>query len=386
MASGHGEEFRGPGHAEDERWMIEALALARKSISNASPNPNVGCVLVRDGRLLGAGFHQYDKLDHAEIVALREAGESARGATAYVTLEPCSHSGRTGPCADALIEAGVSRVVAATGDPNPAVNGRGFERLRAAGIEVTSGVLAEPARRLNDAFAKFIRTRVPFVTLKAALTLDGRIAPPRSQRIYGEVFWITGHESRQHVQQLRHEADAIITGIGTVLEDDPLLTDRTDLARRRPLLRVVLDSALRLPLDSKLVRSAQDDLLVFYLNGPEERVITLEGSGVRLERMPASPTYPGIPLRLVLERLAELGVIQVMIEGGAQINASVVQEGIVDRIFFFYAARFLGSEAVPGIGPLLDAPFSLVRHKLHYFGRDFALEGWTRDPWATIVV
>ncbi len=253
----------------DERWMADALDLARRGVGLASPNPTVGCVIVREGKVVGAGFHQYDQRDHAEVVALREAGELARGATAYVTLEPCSHFGRTGPCADALIAAGVGRLVVATADANPEVHGHGIEKLRRANIEVTVGVLQKSARRLNDAFAKYIRTGIPHVTLKAAMTLDGRIAPQPSSRRPGEISWITGPESLQQVHYLRHSVDAVLTGVGTVIADDPLLTDRSGRRRTRPLLRVVLDTQLRLPLESKLLHSADRDVLVFCSNVPE---------------------------------------------------------------------------------------------------------------------
>ena len=232
----------------DELWMERALGLAEASIGLASPNPVTGCVLVKNGNVIGEGFHSYADKDHAEIVALKQAGAEARGSTAYITLEPCSHHGRTPPCADALIKAGVARVVVAVRDPNPQVSGRGLDRLQAAGVSLTIGVKEAAARRLNEAFAKFIRTHRPFVTLKAGMTLDGRIAPPPTKDHIpsGSTHWITGDRSREVVQELRHAADAILTGIGTILNDDPLLTDRSGRQRRRPFLRVVLDSSLRL--------------------------------------------------------------------------------------------------------------------------------------------
>src|SRR5712672_387791 len=242
--------------------MEHALALARKGIGLASPNPHVGCVTVREGQIVGEGFHQYEWRDHAEIVALKSAGEKARGATLYVNLEPCNHTGRTGPCTEAIIAAGVRRVVAAMQDPNPATSGRGFERLRAANIETLCGVLEEEARRLNEAFACWIRTKKPFVTLKSALTLDGQLALPKSQRRKRR-NWITSEESRAEVQRMRHASDALLTGIGTILADDPLLTDRSGLPRRNRLLRVVLDSQLRLSSKARIVKTSDDDLLVF---------------------------------------------------------------------------------------------------------------------------
>src|SRR6266849_6652755 len=242
--------------------MQHALTLARKGIGLASPNPHVGCVIVRDGEIVGEGFHQYEWRDHAEIVALKTAGEKARGATLYVNLEPCNHTGRTGPCTEAVVAAGVRRVVAAMQDPNPATSGRGFERLRAAGVEIVSGVLEEEARGLNEAFACWIRTKKPFVTLKSALTLDGQLALPKSKKP-GRSHWITSEESRAEVQRMRHASDALLTGIGTVLADDPLLTDRSGLPRRKRLLRVVLDSKLRISPKSRIVKTADYDLLIF---------------------------------------------------------------------------------------------------------------------------
>src|SRR2546421_4593499 len=250
--------------------MQHALALARKGTGLASPNPMVGCVIVREGQIVGEGSHQYDWHDHAEIVALKTAGDKARGATLYVTLEPCNHTGRTGPCTEAIIAGGVQRVVAAMDDPNPVNSGRGFERLRAAGIEVVTGVCEDDARRLNEAFACWIQTKKPFVTLKSALTLDGQLALPQSQKKAGKSLgkrsrdaWITSEESRVEVHRMRHASDALLTGIGTILADDPLLTDRSDLPRRKPLLRVVLDSKLRLSPQSRIVKTSDDDLLVF---------------------------------------------------------------------------------------------------------------------------
>src|SRR5690242_1100339 len=216
---------------QDQDWMQHALALAREGVGLASPNPTVGCVLVRDGAIVGQGFHRYADRDHAETVALKQAGAKARGATAYVTLEPCSHHGRTGPCAPALLNAGLSRVFAATVDPNPAVAGRAIALLRDNGVNVETGLLESEARELNDAFAHYIRHRTPFVSLKIAATLDGAIAPAPATHRNRTSFPITGAAANARVQELRHANDAIITGIGTVLADDPLLTDRSGRPR-----------------------------------------------------------------------------------------------------------------------------------------------------------
>src|SRR5512141_458036 len=259
--------------------MREALDLARQGEGRTSPNPAVGALLVRDGRVVGRGYHTWAGIKHAEVLALEEARENARGATLYVTLEPCSHHGRTGPCTEAVIASGVARVVAALPDPNPLVGGSGLRRLREAGLEVeVSGQHSQEAARLNQPFVHFMRTGLPLVTLKSAVTLDGKIAAPDDNQ-----GWITSDLARAHVQQLRYRSDAILTGIGTVLADDCLLTDRTGLERSRPLLRIVLDSQLRLPRDSKIVRSANNDLLVVTTSAaPADRRKILEERGARV--------------------------------------------------------------------------------------------------------
>ena len=368
--------------SENERWMREALHLAHQSVGLASPNPAVGCVLVKSGAVVGRGSHEYDKLDHAEVVALKAAGSEARGSTAYVTLEPCSHTGRTGPCTDALIESGVAKVVIATGDPNPAVNGQGIERLRTAGIAVDVGVLAHEARELNDGFARYIRTGLPFVTLKAGVSLDGRIAPAPGTAPAGVPVMLTGEESRMKVQNMRHAADALITGINTVLTDDPLLTDRTGLPRRRRLLRVVLDSALRLRLDSKLVRTAQDDVLIFCTISVSERQRALEALGVKVERIEAGPGGARVSLRRVIERLGEMEITSAMIEGGSQLANSALGLHAVDKMCLFYAPMFLGAAGVPLTNSIESLRPEWARVTARQLGHDFWFEGYLRDPWA----
>lgn len=373
----------------DELWMERALALARESVGQTSPNPAVGCVLVKDTVVVGEGFHIYANKDHAEIVALKQAGTQARGATAYVTMEPCSHHGRTGPCADALIEAGVARVVAAVRDPNPLISGRGLDRLQAAGVSLTIGVKEAAARHLNECFAKFIRTGRPFVTLKAGLTLDGRIAPPRDKDHIpsGSTHWITGDKSREMVQELRHGADAILTGIDTILNDDPLLTDRSGRPRRRPFLRVVLDSSLRLSLDSRLVRTANRDVLVFHTQSAGERGKALEARGVQVERLEPDAATGRVPMRAALDRLAKMDMVGVMLEGGSQINASALAAQIVDKLFLFYAPVIYGDAALP-VARSLEANtyFSnrLSSYRLHELEEDFGVEGYLHDPWENV--
>src|SRR5690349_188916 len=318
---------------DDQKWMARALELAAKGEGLASPNPMVGAVLVRDGRVIAEAFHTYDGLRHAEVIALEAAGENARGATLYINLEPCCHTGRTGPCTRALISAGVARVVAAMPDPNRAVSGRGFKELRAAGIEVdcscTSGA-CEQARRLNEAFAWWIRKRRPLVTLKTALTLDGSLVLPRS-RNGNESRWITSEISRAEVHRMRHASDAIVTGIGTILADDPLLTDRSGLPRRRPLLRVVLDSRLRLSPKSQIVRSARGDVLVFTCaNASSARARALSARGIEI--FPARARRGRPDLHAVLAELGRRDILSVMLEAGPLLNRAAIEADLVEKV------------------------------------------------------
>jgi diaminohydroxyphosphoribosylaminopyrimidine deaminase/5-amino-6-(5-phosphoribosylamino)uracil reductase len=371
--------------ADDTQWMQTALELAREGVGLASPNPTVGCVIVRDHRVVGRGFHQYAHRDHAEVVALAEARDAARGATAYVTLEPCSHYGRTGPCARALIEAGVARVVAATGDPNPLVHGRGFAMLREAGIDVSVGPLAIGARELNDAFAHFIRQRTPLVSLKIAATLDGAIAPPPGRHREGAPFSITGPASRTRVQELRHAHDALLTGIGTVLADDPLLTDRSQRPRRRRLLRIVLDSELRLPLDSRILQGVADDLLLVTraeaTHSDAARQRALEERGARILKLDAQ-AEGGISLRALLKHLGEQEILSVMIEAGARLNRSALSADVVDKLYLFESPRFLGPGALPMLAGSPAASLQrLLRYSTERLEEDLLIAGYIRDPW-----
>lgn len=369
--------------------MRRALDLAHKSVGLASPNPAVGCVLVKDEKLVGEGFHSYDLRDHAEIAALKSAASAAQGSTAYVTLEPCSHSGRTGPCANALIDAGVARVVVATADPNPSVNGQGIARMRNAGMTVDLGLMQQEACDLNDGFARYIQAGLPFVTLKAGLSIDGRIAPAPETRSpktgnTGVAVMLTGPESQAEVHRMRHASDALITGINTVIADNPLLTDRSGLPRRRPLLRVVLDSTLRLPLDSRLAKTANDDLIVFCTTDSADRRRALESLHIRVEQISPEPNATRVSLEGVLKRLGELEITSAMLEGGSQINASALTNSLADKLTLFYAPLILGSSAVP----LLQAtdPFKLqpIRTTATTFGPDLRLEAWLRDPWPAL--
>ena len=324
-------------------FLQEALELAEKGRGQTSPNPTVGAVIVKDGAVVGRGFHTWAGVDHAEIVALKEAGFAARGATLYVTLEPCSHTGRTSPCADALIKAGIGHVVAAMEDPNPRVSGAGFSRLRDAGIEVTLEESArEPAEQLNEPFLHFMKTGRPLVTVKAALTLDGKIAAPQdSTGSTAAAGWITSETARADVQKVRHHSDAILTGIGSVVDDDCLLTDRSGLERSRPLLRLVLDSQLRIPLASKMVRSAQNDVVVVGTSAASNaRRRALEDAGVEvlIADGPGGRTHSPA----VLTYLADRRYLSLMVEAGSKVNWTMLDKQIADKIRFYYAPKILG--------------------------------------------
>jgi diaminohydroxyphosphoribosylaminopyrimidine deaminase/5-amino-6-(5-phosphoribosylamino)uracil reductase len=371
-------------HSIDADMMQRALLLAREAVGLASPNPTVGCILVKDAKVIGEGAHHYDAKDHAEVVALKQAGADAHGATAYVTLEPCSHHGRTGPCSDALIAAKVKRVVIATQDPNPKVSGEGIKKLVSAGIEVDLGLCETEARALNDAFAKFIQTQFPFVTLKAALSVDGYLAPPPHTRAARQPHWLTGPAARDEAQQLRHASDAILTGVGTVLADDPALTDRTGLPRRRPLLRVVLDTALVTPIDSHLVTSSNEDLLLFCSSTVDEpRELALLARGVQIERIPTT-ALGRLDLHIVLKKLAERQLLSVLVEAGPRINGALLRDDLVDKAVLFYAPTELGAGALPfanGVASPYLFEQNLQRLTRTTFHEDACVSGYLHDPW-----
>ncbi len=419
---------------QDEIFMQRALNLASETTGLASPNPQVGCVLTRTPanggapKIIGEGAHLYDNLDHAEIVALKQAAArnlSAAGATAYVTLEPCSHHGRTGPCADALIAAGIARCVIATQDPYPEVNGRGIAKLRAASIEVTVGVLQQPARDLNNAFAHFLQHRTPFVTLKAALSADGKLAPAPTLRHVLEPHWLTGPAARYEVQLLRHASDAVLTGIGTVLADDPQLTDRSgmqdpvrsgmqdpvrsgtrdpihshpseplSLPRRRSLLRVILDTHLRIPLTSKLVRSVETGHVDRSASGPESDLLILCGASASSERIDALtqlgvqvetvPDHAGrLSLPAVLSLLGERDILSLLLECGGHLNGSFLRQNLVDKAVLFYAPTKLGDQGIP-FAQGIPSP-KLFEQFLHHttrapYGPDTCITGYLHNPW-----
>jgi diaminohydroxyphosphoribosylaminopyrimidine deaminase / 5-amino-6-(5-phosphoribosylamino)uracil reductase len=375
---------------QDERFMQRALKLAHDTIGQASPNPQVGCVLVQSGEIIAEGAHLYDLRDHAEIAALKQAAERGRittGATAYVTLEPCAHHGRTGPCADALVAARIARCVIATTDPNPLVSGQGIAKLRAAGIEVTMGTLQQQAQDLNDAFAHFIQHHKPFVTLKAALSADGKLAPTPSSRLTNQPHWLTGPAARLEVQLLRHASDAILTGIGTVLADNPALTDRSELPRRRPLLRVVLDTNLRTPLNSQLILTAKDDLLILTgTHAPKAKIAALEAAGAEVLTIPSPRGQHAshLSLRAVLTTLAKRKILSLLLEAGSHLNGAFLTQNLVDKAVLFYGESTLGEAALP-FAQGIESP-QLFQQSLHRptqatIGPDTIVTGYLHNPW-----
>ncbi|MGZ4854779.1 MAG: bifunctional diaminohydroxyphosphoribosylaminopyrimidine deaminase/5-amino-6-(5-phosphoribosylamino)uracil reductase RibD [Candidatus Angelobacter sp.] len=380
---------------QDEHFMRQALDLARRSAALTSPGARVGAVILdSQGQLVGEGSYTFDGIKHAEVLALEQAGPRARGGTIYLNLEPHCHQGRTPPCTDALIAAGIQRVVAAMADPNPEVAGKGFEQLRAAGIAVETGLFESEARRINEAFARYILTRHPLVTLKSGMTLDGKIAPPPGDSFNPSALgatgatggWITSQEARTHVQELRHESDAIMVGVGTIIADDPLLTDRTGLPRRRPLLRVVLDSRLRCPMESRLVKTAKDDVLIFCSFAEEKKRRQLEEHGIRVEQVPLGSSDGRPDLAKIVARLGELEITSLLIEGGALVNWTALATGVVDKVFLYYAPKILaGGGSVPFAGGegfrRLSEAAQVKDIVLHRFGEDFAVEGYLRDPY-----
>jgi diaminohydroxyphosphoribosylaminopyrimidine deaminase/5-amino-6-(5-phosphoribosylamino)uracil reductase len=385
---------------QDELFMRQALDLASRGTGLTSPGARVGAVVVDgSGNIAGTGSYTFDGIKHAEILALEQAGSRALGGTIYLSLEPHCHQGRTPPCTDAIIAAGISRVVAAMADPNPKVAGKGFAQLRAAGIAVETGLFESEAHRINEAFARYILTNLPLVTLKSGMTLDGKIAPPPGDSFNPSALgatgatggWITSVEARAHVQELRHESDAIMVGVGTIIADDPLLTDRTGYPRRRPLLRVVLDSRLRCPLHSRLVQTAKDDVLIFCSFAEEKKRRSLEEQGIRVEQVPLESNFnsnDGRPdLARIAARLGELEITSLLIEGGALVNWTALASGVVDKVFLYYAPKILaGAGSVPFVGGegfrRLSEAAQVKDIVLHRFGEDFAVEGYLRNPYA----
>ena len=324
-----------------QQYMQQALQIAAYAAGRTSPNPLVGAVIVKDGRVVGQGWHRKAGTEHAEIHALRQAGELAAGATIYVTLEPCSHYGRTGPCSKALIDAGIQRVVIAMLDPNPLVAGKGVAMLKAAGIEVETGLLQAQAERLNEVFLKWIITKMPFTVMKTAMTLDGKIATAA-----GNSKWISNEVSRRRVHELRDVYDGILVGIGTVLADDPALTTRLASQSGKNPLRIVVDSRARTPLTAKVVTDGQAETLIAVTVAAEAaKVEALRQAGVEVLVVNDGQQ---VDLKQLFCRLGERGICSIFVEGGALINYSLLKAGLIDKVYSFIAPKMVGGSSAPG--------------------------------------
>ena len=356
-----------------EHWMKRALLLARKGKGRTSPNPLVGAVLVKRGKVVGEGYHAKAGEAHAEIVALRKAGKEARGSTLYVNLEPCTHYGKTPPCAPAVIQAGVRRVVVGMVDPNPVVKGKGISTLRKAGIDVHSGTLEKECKTLNEAFCKYILMKVPFVILKAAATLDGRIATRD-----GESKWISSEASRRLVHQLRNEVDAVVVGVGTVLRDDPLLTAR--IRGGRDPVRIILDSRLRIPEDARVIGTSSSRTLIATTPlAPKDKIERLDKAGAQVLLIESKNGR--VDLRAFLSKMGEMGMMSVLVEGGGRVNGAFLDEGLVDKFLLFLSPRLMGDPQSPGIFQgkgfeHLKDSISVKDVKVKRIGEDILVEGY----------
>ncbi len=360
----------------DARYMRQALALAEKGAGDASPNPMVGAVIVKNGQVVGTGFHEKFGAAHAEVNAIAAAGEKAHGATLYVTLEPCNHTGKTGPCTKAILSAGIRQVVIAMMDPNPGVAGGGAAFLQSKGVEVETGMEREAAEQLNEAFVHFVRTQRPFVTAKCAATLDGRIATAN-----GDSKWVTGPEARAYVHELRHRNDAIMVGVDTVIADDPSLTTRREGQDGRDPLRVIIDPACRLPETTKmLAQSSEAETLVvvdaFSESSNKERLLA---AGAKL--LPLGTTQRHFEMNALMAALGEKGLSSVLIEGGGGILGSALRGGVIHKIAFFYAPKLLGGDdGIPifrgsGVAEMADA-IEIVDLTTRSLGSDILIEGY----------
>lgn len=349
----------------DRTSMARALQLAERGLCTTDPNPRVGCVLVRNGRVVGEGFHAVAGGPHAEALALEAAGEAARGATAYVTLEPCDHHGRTPPCSEALIEAGVARVVYALRDPDPRVSGSGEERLRRAGVTVQSGLMGDASAELNAGFVMRMQRGRPYVRVKLAMSLDGRTALAN-----GESRWITSELARGDVQRFRARSSAVLTGIGTILADDPALTVRLPDCDRQPW-RVVLDSHLRTPSDARVI-NREGRVLVMGTRDDPTRRRSLEAQGAAVEVLPAATTGPGLDLSVVLTHLARLQMNEVWVEAGSTLAGALLRAGLCDELVVYVAPSLLGHEA----RPLLTLPLlTSLEDRMQFEFTDFRMIG-----------
>jgi diaminohydroxyphosphoribosylaminopyrimidine deaminase/5-amino-6-(5-phosphoribosylamino)uracil reductase len=363
---------------DDEQWMKRALRLAEKGRGRTSPNPMVGAILVKDGKVVGEGYHAKAGEAHAEIIALQRAREEARGAVLYLNLEPCTHYGKTPPCAPKVIEAGVKRVVVGMEDPNPLVKGKGVEILRRAGLDVEVGILEKECRRSNEAFCKYILKGEPFVILKVAATLDGKIATRN-----GNSKWISGEASRRFAHKLRDQVDGVLVGIGTVLKDDPLLTAR--IKGGRDPYRIVLDSRLKIPEAAKLIGASPTKVVIAATElAPEDKIERLGKRGVRILTLDSKEGR--VNLKSCLSKLGEIGMMSLLVEGGSQVNGSFLDEGLIDKLLLFLSPKLIGDRLAPGIFggrgvSNLQEAIPLKEIKAKRIGEDIFLEGYLE--WGT---
>lgn len=362
----------------DRHYMEMALELAKKAMGRTSPNPMVGAVLVKNREVVGKGYHARAGTPHAEVMAIRDAGDKAKGAALYVTLEPCCHYGRTGPCTEAIIKAGIEKVVVAATDPNPLVAGKGIKRLREAGLDVVSGIMEEESLKLNEVFNKYITTKLPFVVAKVAMSLDGKIATKT-----GESQWITGPVAREKTHWLRDRYDAILVGVGTVIADNPSLTTRLPGKNGRDPVRIILDSNARTPPDCKMLR--QDSPVPTYIvvskDADPVKTRELEQAGARVIWMDANPS--GINLHKLLKWLGDVQITSLLVEGGAGIHGSFFSEGLVDKVAWFIAPKVIGGRDAPGpvggqgIERLANA-LALDNIEISRCGEDILVEGYVK--------
>ncbi|MDH5762434.1 MAG: bifunctional diaminohydroxyphosphoribosylaminopyrimidine deaminase/5-amino-6-(5-phosphoribosylamino)uracil reductase RibD [Nitrospinota bacterium] len=359
-----------------EKWMKRALDLAAKAAGRTSPNPMVGAVIIKNGRFIAEGYHKKAGGPHAEIEALKKAGKRARGAQMFLNLEPCCHQGRTPPCTDALIKSGIKEVFVGMRDPNPLVAGKGIRQLKKAGVDVHSGLLQKECERLNEAFVKYIQTGTPFVTLKSASSLDGKIATST-----GQSQWITGPEARERVHRMRDQVDAILVGAGTVIKDNPRLTTRLKKGKGHNPARVILDTKAEIPLNARVFHHADRDRVVYVTTNKASavRINRLTGRGVEIQVL--SERKGRISLKYLIEIIGKMEVVSVLLEGGSGINASALREGIVDKVVLFLAPMIIGGESAPGmvggsgIKNLKEA-LSVKNLTVSTMGSDLMVEGY----------
>ncbi len=359
----------------DHNWMQRALGLAQKARGKTSPNPMVGAVAVQKGNVVGEGYHRRAGGAHAEVLALKKAGKLAKNCDLYVTLEPCSHHGRTPPCVDLIISSGVRRVIVGMKDPNPLVSGKGIRKLRSAGIEVVNGVMKKQCCELNEVFIKYIQTRMPFVIVKAAMSLDGKIATAK-----GESQWITGTHAREVVHEMRDEVDAILIGAGSVVKDNPRLTARLKKGKVSYPVRVILDNEELVSLSSKVFQNALEEKVIYVagLNISPTRERKLIAKGVEVLKL--KERRGKLPIKNVMVELGRREISSVLIEGGGEIHASAFKEGVVDRVVFFYAPKIIGGRKAPGsvggdgVARLQDA-LELKDVSIRQVGVDWLVDG-----------